>query len=455
MTGLDKARNIAFDILKGYFASNKLLKDLLDRKFSSCTLSSLDKRFTYTLVKGVIRQLYYLDFAISIFSNKRLKNIDRDLLIILRMALYQILFMDRVPMYSAVNESVELVKKRIAIGPSKFVNAILRKISSTKNFRDYVNTSIEKNTASFEKKIGITYSFPGWILAYWLESYSRKTVEKICKSLNGKPLYCIRFDSDRIKKAELIKKLALKKEVINNQKLPGSLSSKNIQATNLAGVTGSSFFRQGLLYIQDITSQIAVEYFARPRAGEKILDLCAAPGGKTILMAQLASSADILAVDKNTDRLQKIEENLARLNIKNVKVMQGDATDLDLGSQLFDKIFIDAPCSAFGTISKNPDVKYNKKEEDLNRLQVNSLKILDNANRYLLPGGRIIFYTCTLSQIENQQTVRQFIEGNWGRYRIEPSKYLTGSKKDACWLEIMPYFFNSEAGFVCSMVKLA
>ncbi|MFO7928066.1 MAG: 16S rRNA (cytosine(967)-C(5))-methyltransferase RsmB [Candidatus Humimicrobiaceae bacterium] len=455
MTGLDKARNVAFDILKGYFASNKLLKDLLDREFSSHTLSSLDKRFTYTLVKGVVRQLYYLDFAISVFSNKRLKNIDRDLLTILRMALYQILFMDKVPMYSAINESVELVKKRIAVGPSKFVNAILRKISSTKNFRDYLNNSIEKNTVSFKKKIGIMYSFPEWILAYWLESYSRKTVVKICKSLNEKPLYCIRFDPERIEKAELIKKLGLKEEAIKNQELPGSLSRSNIQVANLSGVTGSPFFRQGLFYIQDIASQIAVEYFARPRAGEKILDLCAAPGGKTILMAQLASSADILAVDKNTNRLQKIEENLTRLNIKNVKVVQGDATNLDLGNQLFDKIFIDAPCSAFGTISKNPDVKYNKKGEDLKRLQANSLKILDNAKKYLLPGGRIIFYTCTLSRIENQQTVRQFIEGNRGRYKIEPCKYLPGPKKDDGWLEIMPYFFNSEAGFVCSLVKLA
>ncbi len=454
MKSLDKSRDIAFSILKSYFSSKKLLKILISKKFSSLNIPLLDKRFIYSLVKGIIRHLLYIDYSISIFSNKKIEKIDKNVLILLRMGLFQIIFMDKIPSYSAVDESVELAKKRASRGSSKFVNAILRKASSIENLKEYINKHIEKNIRGYTKKISMMYSFPEWIISYWQKYYEKDAIEKICKALNKEPMHYIRFNPEIITKENLQKELGLKENnIVENQKLPPRLGNVNIQVKKISPVLNSSLFKKGIIFIQDISSQIAVEYFASPKPGEKILDLCAAPGGKAILISKLArEDTGILALDISGKRLEKLKENLERFNIKNIDIMQGDATSMKLENK-FDKIFIDAPCSAFGTISKNPDVKYNKRKEDLERLKNNSLKILNNSKNYLKPSGKIIFYTCTLSPIENQETINTFLAQNKGEFIIEPVE-IPQIKKEKNYLEILPHLLNSEAGFVCSLKNI-
>jgi len=245
--------------------------------------------------------------------------------------------------------------------------------------------------------------------------------------------------------------------------------------SSASGLEKTKLFLEGQVTLQDISSQMAVRYFLDPRPGEKILDLCAAPGGKTSFMADLMENeGEIIAVDISDEKIRLLRQNISRMSSGIVKTLRSDASRSDfLGDEkyydYFDRIFIDAPCSALGTISKNPEVKYNKKKEDLERLSENTLAILSACGPYLKKGGRLVFYTCTLSPVENQQTVENFIKNSGDEYiieKVDSSSAILGPLGDETGgqagsedktvymqLEIMPYYLGSEGGFVSVFKK--
>ncbi|MBM3704906.1 MAG: RsmB/NOP family class I SAM-dependent RNA methyltransferase [Actinobacteria bacterium] len=248
---------------------------------------------------------------------------------------------------------------------------------------------------------------------------------------------------------------------------------------NLQGLYDLDAFRDGYFSIQDFTSQIPVKFFLNPQKGERILDLCGAPGGKAALMSEATSgSCEIISIDISTERLNLFKENIRRLGLKNIFLLKADAgrngylddymkNNKKTGSFIdyFDKVFVDAPCSSFGTISKNPDVKYNRDFNDLRSYSERSLKIISSSARYVKPGGIIVFYTCTLSSIENQDMIRKFAGRNSLNLRLRNvsaprimKKYLEEKKVNLpnCsndYFEVLPYFFNSEAGFMAVLEK--
>jgi len=514
-------REISLLILSEYFRRKYSLKKIIEKYFKEYKLSSVDKRFIYNIVKGTVRNYLRIDFCISLFSNKKIENIDFPVLNILRMGIYQLAFMDKVPSYSAVDESVKIAKKSISLYSSKFVNAILRKVSSIPDINTYIEKRLKNIKKDEIKKISIWYSFPKWLIEYWIENYGNKKTVLICKSLNENPHVYLRFNKNKITREELIKKIGIKLRNIRLDSLkiktmPGSavgnvrVESDNytkdyilsedvledsIEVLSIRDILETDIYRKGLVSVQDLSSQIAVKYFLKPEKGEKVLDVCAAPGGKTTYIAQLMENeGEIISVDISKGRLRLLEENLERLNIKNVRIVAADAAKPDFlniykeilsnenlehpgevfdGNNnsskstvgLFDKILVDAPCSAFGTISKNPDVKYNKKKEDLIRLSDISCRILSNCDKYLKAGGKVVFYTCTISPIENQMVIEKFIERFKGKYELEilnlyeDLKPILKYKEEAerlkmiSFFEIMPYFFNSEGGFICNLIK--
>ena len=484
-------RRITLLILNEYFKKKKSLKDIINFYFKNYRLSGLDKRFIFNIVKGTVRYYLKIDFLLSFLSDKKIKDIDFAVLNILRMGIFQFMYMDKVPSYSIVNESVELAKKNVTLSSSKFVNAILRKVSSVPNIDSFAKDKIDRLAEDEVDKISIDYSYPGWLVKYWFDWYGKEKTILICKSLNENPHIYLRFNKSKITGEELVKELSMKS--VNGRLLPEDVYGDAIEVSSVQDISETDVYRKGLVSVQDLSSQIAIKYFLEPLEGEKVLDVCAAPGGKTAYIAELVKNeGEVVSVDISKTRLEILKDNLGRLNIRNVGIVEADAANpgfldksmdilISKGSECrtkasdkkglknitgyFDKILIDAPCSAFGTISKNPDVKYNKVMDDIIRLSEMSYRMMVNCDKYLKVGGKLVFYTCTLSPLENQQVIGRFLKEFKGEYVVEKpniSGRLTAAlnlkKNDAgtgeeVYFEIMPYYFESEAGFICSLLK--
>jgi 16S rRNA (cytosine967-C5)-methyltransferase len=510
-------RQISFFILNLYFNEKSNLKSLLNEFLKKYSFSELDSRFVYEVVKGTVRYVIRIDFLISLFSNKNIKSLDNDVLNILRQAVYQILYMDKTPGYAAVNENVEIAKNLIGTYSSRFVNAVLRKINSVPKIEEFLENSIKNTYSDPAYRLSVGYSYPKWIADYWIKSFGVERTELLFRSLNCEPQVFIRVNRLKTDKIKLIKAFTESGMLQGRDFFSGpmdniwgkgsidnfdksSLYADCIVLKSVQNIEKIPGYLQGNFSIQDFSSQFAVKYFLDPAKHDKILDICGAPGGKATFMAELTGDdSEIVSVDTNTKKIDLFKENTKRLGIKNISFVNEDATETDFLRQdkfknYFDKIFIDAPCSALGTVSKNPDAKYANTLTDMERLGEITLKMLSAVDKYLKPGGIIVLYKCTLSEIENQGSAKKFIEQNPGKYQIEypfldymdalepadtaGSKYIlqesrkvtkSGNlKKDiilqlAAWLgpllkkaplfEIMPDYFSSEAGFVCILKK--
>jgi 16S rRNA (cytosine967-C5)-methyltransferase len=508
-------RKTALDILDRYFNSETQLKTLFSEILDGSGLSGLDRRFAFNLVKGTVRYMIRLDFIISSLAQRSLEAIDPVILNILRMGIFQLQFMDRVPSYSIVDESVKLAKSKRQHA-SGFVNAVMRKASSIENPDIFLEGLLRKKKLDEVKVLSIRYSYPEWIIEYWMEHFGRDKTIKLCRYLNRTPGFYLRINKipeGENKRIDIdlgsigatpvnLKSSGLGELQKDFTKIfePIAVSAHNGQdkdyfshASSISSASGlekTKLFLEGLVTIQDLSSQMAVRYFLDPQPGEKILDVCAAPGGKTTFMADLMDNeGEIVAVDISDGKLKLLGQNVSRMKSGIVKTWKADASRIGfLGDEkyngYFDRIFVDVPCSAFGTISKNPEVKYSKKKEDLGRLSKNTLEILSASGKYLKKGGRLVFYTCTLSPVENQQTVEKFITNNSDEYIVE--KVDTGSllqdqtgdeagdlndiadnsvdiedksvdievKSVDMQLEIMPYYLGSEGGFVSVFKKI-
>ncbi len=488
--GSDSPRKIALLILNRYFKERKSLKDIINHYFSHYNLSGLNRRFVFNIVKGTVRYYLRLDFILSLFSDKDIKDIDFKVLNILRMGIFQFMYMDKVPVYSAVDQSVELAKSNATLSSSGFVNAILRRVSSMRDIDSFIRKKTGELIEDEIDRISINYSYNRWLIKYWFDWYGKEKTVLICKSLNENPHIYLRFNKSKITKNELSQELDT--VLPGNNILLEDILEDTVEVSSVKDINKTGAYKKGLVSVQDLSSQIAVKYFLAPGRGEKVLDVCAAPGGKTAYISELVGDdGEVLSVDISGKRLKLLKDNLERLNIGNVRVMQADEAEKDFLERsgnagrnknfknkkisgdytgYFDKILIDVPCSAFGTISKNPDVKYNKTMDDVIRLSGLSYRMMVNCDRYLKSGGKLVFYTCTISPIENQQVISKFLKEFKGKYTIKKPRIAdrlisilkipalnlkkdgTGLGEGVCF-EVMPYYFKSEAGFACILIK--
>jgi 16S rRNA (cytosine(967)-C(5))-methyltransferase len=531
-------RQLSFFILNRYFSEKSNLKFLLNDFLIKYPLSELDKRFVYEVVKGTVRYVIRIDFLISLFSNKNIKSLDKDVLNIIRQAVYQMIYMDKTPGYAAVYENVEIAKKHIGTYSSRFVNAVLRKINALQRIQEFLDDSIKNACGKPAERLSLMYSYPEWLADYWIKSYGVDRAELLFGLLNREPAVFIRVNrlkTDKIKlintfkengmlqgrdyfsepfdnvenadspntepvaeissltnspkitagAAEYITSCGSAEITANNTKIIGTAESHKINAATEGNITSDDTtgissektgcignykktglfddciilksvqniekipgYLQGHFSVQDFSSQFAIKYFLDPTRDDRILDICSAPGGKATYIAEITGDkAEILSVDISKNKMDLMQDNIARLGIKNISFVNADATETDFlrhsrFENYFDKIFIDAPCSALGTISKNPDAKYANTLPDMERLGKITGKILCAADKYLKPGGIIILYKCTLSEIENQGTVKRFVDQDPSKYRIYDP-----------FFEIMPDRFSSEAGFICMLKK--
>ena len=355
-------------------------------------LSSEDHGLATELVMGVLRWRSLLDQEIATASSLPLPKLDIEVLTALRLATYQLLFLDRVPARAAVNESVELVKRSHKRSAIPFANAVLRKLSLR---LPELKSEMDLPGASDVQEMPDRWSHPRWLVERWRRQYGDAVAREICEYDQKIPETSIHLTNPSVE-AEL------KAEGI--QLIPGKLL-KSARRVRSGDLTKTAAFRKGLVCIQDEASQLVALLVGR---ASTILDCCAAPGGKTRIIAERNPNASVLAVDLHPHRARLLRK-LVPAN--NVYVIAGDAFHLPTQA-LFERVLVDVPCSGTGTLARNPEIKWRLTAEDISDLQARQAAILQSAMTRVVPGGRLVYSTCSLEREENAGVIEKALAAN-------------------------------------------
>ena len=365
-----------------------------DRAYSSAllplyeeNLSHLDRGLCHELVLGVLRKQIYLDKVIDRLS--KAKKLDTAVRIAVRLGAYQLMFLARVPAYSSINESVNLVQKARKTSAKGLVNAVLRRISEAVPPVEFVDDV---------ERISVETSHPRWLIEKWIDDFGRDEAERIAAANNDVPR--IAFRVTRKGRGFTVPEVYERSEFVDGCILTGMIDDELRSAADA-----------GEIYFQDEASQLVAQVVANG-AGNRILDVCAAPGGKTTQIAASIEDSNLLvAGDLHTSRVKLLSATCKNQGAEFVNVMQYDAeVALPFAEQSFDTVLLDAPCSGTGTIRHNPEIRYFLARTDFPKLSKKQLAILRNASKLVQPGGRLIYSTCSLQIEENEAVCRAFLD---------------------------------------------
>ena len=364
-------------------------------------LTDLDKAFAREICYGVLRWRGRLDWIISTYSRIKPARMERAILAILRMGVYQILFMDRVPASAAVDESVKLAKGLRKKEAVSFVNGILRGIAERRKEITYPDARMDP--VSY---IAAFHSHPAWLVSRWVEQFGAEETMDLCAANNQFPSLTVRVNTLKASREEVIQQL----QAEGIEAPPTPFSPVGICIKDPPALASWEPLQQGRLQVQDEAAQL-VSLILAPKPGQRILDLCAAPGGKTTHLAELMQNqGEIIAVDVSQTKLTIVQENCRRLRISIVKALARDATaPLPFPAGSFDGCLVDAPCSGLGTLRRHPEGKWRIKEQDITRLQEIQGRILRQAAPLVKQGGVLVYSTCTLTKEENEGVVETFL----------------------------------------------
>ena len=381
---ISPARVAAFDILLRVEHENSYASELLHAS-RYAELSSADHGLATELVMGVLRWRSLLDQRIAEHSSQKLARLDREVLTALRLAAYQLLFLDRVPGRAAVHESVELVKRARKRSAVPFVNAVLRKFAGRGKKFDGAFSIANANSSS---ELAERSAHPLWLVERWIQEFGFEVANKICTYDQRIPETSISVLDPAIADELRNDKISLS---------PGDMvtSAYRVDAGDL---TGTRAFREGRVVIQDEASQLVSLLVGQ---GANILDCCAAPGGKTRTLAERNPDASIIAIELHPHRARMLRK---LVSAPNVQVIAADARSFPVTAH-FDRVLVDVPCSGTGTLARNPEIKWQLKREDLADLQARQLAILRSAMQRVSPGGRLVYSTCSLEKEENSAVV--------------------------------------------------
>ncbi len=375
-----------------------------------------DMALFHALVYGVLRWRGRLDWLIENFSKIPLKKINPEILNVLRLGVFQIVFMDRIPDSAAVNTSVNLAKKHAPLWVAGYVNGVLRNCAG--NHKKISLPGYDKDPCF---ALCVRKSFPEWMVKRWLEKYGFEKTKKILDFMNTIPPVTLRANSLKITPEKLAQNLEGQADKVK-------LSSVSPLGVLLSGlkipIDRMEAFKQGLFQVQDEAAQL-IGFVVDPKPGEKILDACAGFGGKTAHLAQLMENRGyILAMDNNKKKLSALKADMKRLGISIVRTCLHDISLMPHIKKhgLFDKVLVDAPCSAMGVLRRNPDIKWSGKEKNLMRCQKRQIEFLNNLGPLVKPGGKLIYAVCSLEKEENEAVALKFLEKNPGFRPEKPDR---------------------------------
>ena len=368
--------------------SHTILKDTLD---SYLYLDKSSRGFITRLYEGTIEKRLYLDFIIDGYSKTPVKKMKPIIMLLLEMAVYQLFFMDRVPDSAAINEAVKLAKKRGFTGLSGFVNGVLRNIARNKE-----NIALPDKNKDLIKYLEIKYSTPKAVVEHFINDYGSEKSEEILEAFEEKRPLVARATKNR---EELIKKLDAEGVRVSTD----TIFPESLKILELDSLSYLESFEEGDFVIQDESSQFIGKIVGLPK-GARVLDLCAAPGGKSLLFAEVEEVDEIISCDISESKTELIEDNIRRIGTDKIRTIVNDASlynpDFVDG---FDLVICDLPCSGLGVMGRKRDIKYNVSIDKIKELAKLQKKILENAVRYVKKDGRLIYSTCTMTKAENEE----------------------------------------------------
>ena len=389
------AREFTFRLLLHQKKEGAYSNLLLDNHLKASDLSGQDKAFATALFYGVIETQIYLDYQLEGALKRPLKKLRDEVFIALRMGVYQLFLMDKVPAAAAINESVKLVKKHGCAYAAGLVNAVLRALSR----------SGERLPEQSDKRyLSVKYAIPQALIDLWIKDYGKTDTIGILESFSTKSAQTVvRVNTLLCDRDSLLQRL--KSEGVEarvNEAVENSLVLKKSGALTLI-----PSFREGLFHVEDTAAQKAALLLGALE-GERVLDTCAAPGGKSFTVAEQMKSGEVLACDIYESRVALIREGAQRLHIPFIKACVQDASEYHESLGLFDRVLCDVPCSGLGTIAKKPEIRYKTKEQIMACVPVQK-RILATSFRYLKPGGTLVYATCTLNKAENEEVIEAFL----------------------------------------------
>lgn len=428
-------RQSAFDILYKIYKDSAYSNLALDSFLDASSYSGADRAFVCALVYGVCERTITLDYQLSLYLTQPLKKLKPQVLTVLRMGAYQILFMDKVPVSAAVNESVKLAKNNSAAFAAGLVNAVLRKVAAAG-----LKLPKDENSLSFRS---VKYSCPEWMLKLWSDSYGKENADKIAEFSLGAPQTVIRVNTLKTDCDSLLASLSKK----------GIAASKSNTAENAlilekpGSLKNLDEYKNGLFHVQDTASQLCCKALGA-KSGETVLDICSAPGGKTFTVAEMMDGGgNITACDIYPSRLSLIEDGAKRLGIKSIHTLLNDGSVYNKDLPLADKILCDAPCAGLGVIRRKPEIRF-KTAAEVDKLPEIQYSILTISAKYLKPGGVLVYSTCSLNKKENEDVFYRFL----GEHKdFEPIRVLPEVERaaeDGDTLTLMPHIHGSDGFFI-------
>jgi 16S rRNA (cytosine967-C5)-methyltransferase len=440
-TQVTNAREIALEILYEMEVKETFAGETIELFCKNHHLSNLDRRFVSELVNGTTKMRRTLDYALSFFLEKEINDLTPWIRNILRLGVYQIDFMDRVPESAAVNEAVNLAKKFGHKGTVALVNAVLRSYARDKSrvrFPSWEEHKVEN--------IALFYSFPSWMVECWLDMLGEKETIKLCQAFNGRPKLCCRMNSLKVDHLSLEEKFSRSKIKFKS----GKFLENFYYIESRVNLNRFMPLQEGSVYLQDESAGFPV-ILLDPQPGEIILDLCAAPGGKTTFIAELLKGwGEVLAVDKSWRKIEILRENCRRLGIESVNYFCGDACEFKC--RPVDRVLVDAPCSGLGVLGRNADSRWRKQKEDLLRLQKLQLQILSNAANLVKKGGVLVYSTCAITREENECVIERFLEKRGDFKLVDASLYVDpGVVDESGFIRTFPHVHKMDGSFAARL----
>ncbi|MEZ2237069.1 16S rRNA (cytosine(967)-C(5))-methyltransferase [Microcoleus sp.] len=505
---MQNPRQIAFLALREVHRRGAFADVALDRTFRNSELTDLDRRLVTELVYGSVRRMRAIDFIIDKLATKKSSQQPPELRTILHLGLYQLQYLNNIPPSAAVNTTVQLAKENGFSGLSSFVNGLLRQYirltpptppyqggargglnpsqqpetetTSTSNPPPYqggargglnpsqqpeTETTSTSNPPPYQggargglnplklpenlvERLGILHSFPDWIVEMWLEQLGETETEQLCQWFNQSPTIDLRINPLKSAIAEI--ETAFKSQNISVSRIPHlpqalRLNSSSGAIQNLPG------YSEGWWTIQDSSAQL-VTHLLGPQPGETIIDVCAAPGGKTTHIAELIQdTGTIYACDKTANRLKRLKENADRLQMRSIQIHTGDSRQFPEFINLADRVLLDAPCSGLGTLHRRADARWHHTPENIQAQSQLQSELLANAATFVKSGGVLVYATCTIHPLENERVVRSFLDSN-PEWQIEPPTIdLPVQPSPEGWVKIWPHRHQMDGFF---MVRL-
>ena len=443
----ETARSVALQALLQMTENEGYSNIIIDKALRSASLSSQDAALATGLFYGVLEKRISLEYIIRQFASIPLSKIHPTVLEILRMAVYQIFFMDKIPDSAAVNEAVKLAKEFGQGKASGFVNGVLRNFLRKK---DTVQLPDEQDASP--SSLSVRFSCPEWLIRLWITSYGQECTLSLLKSFQEKAPLFVRVNTTKITPDELKKKLeelGVKVNPVTN--FPNALILEKI-----GSVAQNPYFLEGLFHVQDLSSQICCGLI-HPQVGETVLDICSAPGGKAFTVCELmGDTGKLFAFDKYKGKVGLIRQGAKRLGLSSIEALVRDAESNSDALPMADRVLCDVPCSGFGIIRRKPEIRY-KPLESLDSLPDIQYRILCNSCRFVKKGGYLFYSTCTLNPKENREIADRFVQEhkNFAKFRLLlPVEMEHAISEPDNQFTLMPHVHGTDGFFIAAFQKM-